>query len=296
MTAAETVRTPFSWFGSKSRHRGFILPLLPEDCDHYVEPFGGAAAILLARRPAPLETYNDMYGEVVNFFKVLRDENLFREFVRAADLTPYSRSEFELSKDIPSDASEVERARLFFFRASVAYSGRSGTKHAYFTTTRKDLRRGIPDRVSRYLSAVDNLQDVAWRFKTVQVENRDGIDCIRAYDTPETLFYCDPPYPKQVRNSCNDYECEPLPVYHRTLAAVLNNIDGRAAISSYDSPLYNYLYDGWQKHVAHVNRNAENHAPRQEVVWTNYDVATGERLEIRPKVKQISLNEWGVSV
>ena len=233
-----------------------------------------------------------MNGELVNFFRVLRDPEQFTKFERQVDLTPFARSEFEDSLNIPAGADPIEKARLFFFRASVAYSGRSGLAHCYFTTTRTELRRGIPDRVSRYLSAIDNLPNVALRFKTVQIENMDALELIKKYDAPDTLFYCDPPYLQAVRQSANDYDVEVNDIYHRNLAAVLNNIKGRVAISGYDSQLYNVLYSGWMKHEAPINRGCENHAPRREYVWTNYDPSDGLRFKIIPKIKQTSINGW----
>jgi len=287
---AHRVRPPFSWFGSKSRHLKFLNPLLPVDCKSYAEPFGGSASVLLSRPPVPIETYNDLNGELVNFFRVLRDD--FDGFRRLADLTPYSRTEFGESMDIPVNASSLERARLFFLRASTAYAGRSGTSHCYFTTSGWVIRRGMSDRIARYLSAVENLPDIVERFKRVQIENMDALDLIRKYDTPDTLFYCDPPYLTSVRTSSGDYDIETGDVYHRNLADVLNRIEGRAAVSGYDSPLYGTLYSGWMKHVAPINRVCENHAERQEVVWTNYDPSTGERICPVPTVKQTCMHEY----
>ncbi|MDR2866019.1 MAG: DNA adenine methylase [Methanomassiliicoccaceae archaeon] len=282
-------RPPFSWFGSKARHLKFLAPLLPTDAHCYVEPFGGGAAVMLSRDPSPIETYNDMNGDLVNFFMVLRND--LDNFIRLLDLTPYSREEFETSKYARKIEDPTERARLFFLRASTAYAGRTSEQHCYFTTSHKELRRGIPDRISRYLSAVENLSDVANRMKTVQIEKMDGIDLIRKYDGPGTLFYCDPPYLTTVRKSSKDYDVEVGDLYHRTLSTILNGIEGRAAISGYDSPLYDTIYSGWLKHVGPVNRTCENHAERREVLWTNYDPSDGRRIKIRPTVNQTDLKE-----
>jgi len=284
------VRPPFSWFGSKSRHLRFLAPLLPTDCKSYLEPFGGSASVLLSRAPVPIETYNDLNGELVNFFKVLRDD--FQEFERSVNLTPFSRREFTESLDIPERADRIERARLFFLRASCAYAGRSGTAHCYFTTSNSVLRRGIPDRVSRYLAAIENLPEVATRLITVQIENIDAIECIRKYDTPDTLIYCDPPYLFDVRKSVKDYDVEIDKIYHRNLAAILNNAQARVAVSGYASPLYDQLYSGWICHVAPVNRVCENHAERQEVLWTNYDPMSGARITPIPTIQQSNLNDY----
>src|SRR5215210_6529897 len=99
----------FGWYGGKYSHLDWILPLLPH-AQHYCEPFGGSAAVLINRPPSPVETYNDLDGEVVNFFAVLRDQK--DTLIEAIGLTPFSRAEFELAIDGPSKGiSDLERAR-----------------------------------------------------------------------------------------------------------------------------------------------------------------------------------------
>ena len=115
----ELVRKPrggkviaFGWYGGKFSHLSWLLPLLPE-CHHYCEPFAGSAAVLLNRPPSPVETYNDIDGEVVNFFKVLRDRR--EELIQAIALTPFSREEFATAVTSPREPiGEVEQARRFF--------------------------------------------------------------------------------------------------------------------------------------------------------------------------------------
>jgi DNA adenine methylase len=79
---------PFGWYGGKFSHLTWLLPLLPQ-CHHYCEPFAGSAAILLNREPSAVETYNDLDGEVCNFFRVLREDR--QELAKAIGLTPFSR-------------------------------------------------------------------------------------------------------------------------------------------------------------------------------------------------------------
>src|SRR5438552_18896357 len=84
-------RIVFGWYGGKFNHLGWLLPLLPQ-CHHYCEPYAGSAAVLLNREPSPVETYNDIDGEVVNFFRVLREQK--EALIEAVGLTPFSREEF----------------------------------------------------------------------------------------------------------------------------------------------------------------------------------------------------------
>lgn len=121
------------------------------------------------------------------------------------------------------------------------------------------------------------LGKVAERLLGVQIENKPAVELIREYDTPHTLFYCDPPYPHESRNGSKDYTHEMTDDDHRELAAVLHGIKGKAAISGYECPLYDELYADWWKHTAPekvasstsgINGKGD---VRQEVLWTNYD-------------------------
>ena len=85
----------FGYYGGKFSHLDFILPLLPTHYQHYCEPFGGSAAVLINRPPAPVETYNDLDSEVANFFRVLRDDS--DALIRRIALTPFSREELVLA-------------------------------------------------------------------------------------------------------------------------------------------------------------------------------------------------------
>jgi DNA adenine methylase len=96
---------PFGWYGGRYSHLDWLLPLLPP-CHHYCEPFAGSGAVLLNRRPSPIETYNDLDGEVCNFFRVLRDEK--GKLVRAIGLTPFSREEFALARKLDPKCSPLE--------------------------------------------------------------------------------------------------------------------------------------------------------------------------------------------
>jgi len=110
----------FGWYGGKYSHLDWLLPLLP-DCHHYCEPFAGSAAVMLNRKPSPIETYNDLDGEVANFFRVLRDEK--DKLVEAIGLTPFSREEFALACEIDPEVEPLERARRFYVRARQVRTG-----------------------------------------------------------------------------------------------------------------------------------------------------------------------------
>lgn len=142
---------PFGWYGGKFSHLDWLLPLLPK-CHHYCEPFAGSAAVLLNRPPAPVETYNDIDGEVANFFRVLRDHKA--ELVERIGLTPFSREEFALACELAADAPPVERARRFYVRARQVRTGLAQTASLGRWANCKDTSRaGMSGVVSRWLES-----------------------------------------------------------------------------------------------------------------------------------------------
>lgn len=220
----------FGWYGGKYSHLDWLLPLLPA-ATHYCEPFGGSAAVLINREPSPVETYNDLDGEVVNFFRVLREQK--ETLVEAIGLTPFSRAEFEAAINEPTEnLSALERARRFYIRArqvrtGLAQKASSGRwAHCLLTS-----RAGMAGAVSRWLGAVEDLPLIAQRLLRVQIENAPAVEVINRYDSEETLFYCDPPYPHGSRGDSNAYAYEMTDEQHRELANALLFESSRNALS-----------------------------------------------------------------
>jgi DNA adenine methylase len=148
----------FGWYGGKYSHLEWLLPLLPQ-CHHYCEPFAGSGAVLLNRAASPVETYNDLDGEVVNFFRVLREQS--DELIRSIGLTPFSREEFFLAwSPAAPDTSPVERARRFFVRARQVCTWLAQTASLGRWANCKNTSRAGMSGVSRsvILAAVDGTQ------------------------------------------------------------------------------------------------------------------------------------------
>ncbi len=259
----------FGWYGGKYSHLDWLLPLLP-DCHHYCEPFGGSAAVLLNRKPSPVETYNDIDGEVANFFRVLRNKG--SRLVRAVGLTPFSREEFFIACSTNGDnMTDLERARRFFIRARQVRTGLAQTASVgRWANCKNTTRAGMSGVVSRWLGSVDMLPSVAARLLRVQIENRPAVEVIRVYDDKRTLFYCDPPYPHASRGDSKAYGDEMSDGEHRELASLLARCRGRIAISGYRCDLMDSLYKGWQRVDAPVKQCHSVKKLRQEALWMNY--------------------------
>jgi len=260
----------FGWYGGKFSHLDWLLPLLPRT-QHYCEPFGGSAAVLLNREPSPVETYNDIDGEIVNFFRVLRDQK--DALIEAIGLTPFSREEFDNAINSSSDSlSSVERARRFFVRARQVRTGLAQTAssgrwaHCVLTS-----RAEMAGAVSRWLGSVEDLPEIAQRLLRVQIEHAPAIEVIRRYDTEQTLFYCDPPYPHDSRGDSRAYAFEMTDKQHEELADVLRTVKGKVALSGYHCDLLDGLYQHWYCFEAPEKNCHSIKKLRREVIWTNYD-------------------------
>lgn len=261
----------FGWYGGKFSHLDWLLPLLPK-CHHYCEPFAGSAAVLINREPSPVETYNDLDGEVVNFFRALREHG--DEVTRLIGLTPFSREEFGLACELDPNVSEIERARRFYIRARQVRTGLAQTATiGRWANCKNTSRAGMSGVVSRWLGGVEALPEIADRLLRVQIENRPAADVIRLYDSKDTLFYCDPPYVHSTRGDSKAYSCEMTDEQHAELAEVLNGVNGRVAFSNYECDLLEKLYPKkkWFKHKSAPKTNHATKGTRIEVLWTNYD-------------------------
>jgi DNA adenine methylase len=260
----------FGWYGGKYSHLDWLLPLLPES-QHYCEPFGGSAAVLLNREPSPVETYNDLDGEVVNFFRVLREQK--DVLIEAIGLTPFSREEFELA--LSSDKqrlTNLERARRFYVLARQVRTGLAQTASSgRWAHCRLTSRAGMAGAVSRWLGSVEDLPEIAQRLLRVQIEHAPAVEVIQRYDSEQTLFYCDPPYLHETRGDSRAYEFEMTDAEHRALAAVLRDVKGRVALSGYDADLMSELYGDWYRTEAPAKTIHSVKQPRHEILWTNYD-------------------------
>src|SRR5918912_274350 len=234
----------FGWYGGKYSNLDWRLPLLPQ-ATHYCEPFGGSGAVLINRKPSPVETYNDVHSDVVNFFRVLREQK--DALIEAIGLTPFSREEFERAIVNEKGISDLERARRFYIlarqvRTGLAQKASAGRwAHCLLTS-----RAGMAGAVSRWLGAVEDLPAIAQRLLRVQIENAPALEVIERYDNPETLFYCDPPYPHDSRGDSNAYANEMTDAQHRELAAALRKVKGKVAVSGYHCELMDALYGDWQ--------------------------------------------------
>jgi DNA adenine methylase len=251
-------RIVFGWHNGRFNHLDWLLPLLPE-AHHYCEPFAGSAAVLLNREPSPVETYNDIDGDVVNFFRVLRDRG--DALARAVGLTPFSREEFhEAINGNTKRISDLERARRFYVQMRQACAWQAQTATLDGGANCEDISHAeMLSVVSHWLGGVNTLSEVATRLLQVQIENRPAAEVILRCDGPQTLFYCDPPYLEDATTCDFEMDLET----HKELADIVNSVRGKVAISGYRCDQMDKWYSGWRRFDAEKKL-------RQECLWMNY--------------------------
>lgn len=256
-------RAPLRYHGGKWRVAEKIIACFPpHEC--YVEAFGGGAGVLLRKNPSTLEIYNDLADDVVNFFRVLREQP--RALIAAIDMTPYSRRELELAHGYADDP--VERARRFYVRSWQDWHAArpAHTPGAWRSMHRPTRRPFVYDWDDTH-----HLLQVAARLKHVQIEHRPALDVIQQRDTPDTLFYLDPPYLASTRSDRWAYHGYTIDMAaerrHRDLARLLHGIKGMVVLSGYPSDLYADLYRGWECITFDMHDNAGQR--RQECLWLN---------------------------
>ena len=261
---------PIKRYGGKGPLARKIVALIPEHL-HYVEPYFGGGAVLLAKEPTSSEVVNDLDQWLTNFWRVLQDEALFAKFQRIVECVPVSEAEF--NREWPDDS--VSQAVAFFVNNRQSFSARGRN---FAPSAARRLRRGMNQNVSAWLSAVDGLPEIHVRLRRVAILCRDALDVIRQNDGPQTFFYCDPPYLHDTRTSDSDYAHEMDEDAHAQLLDILGSIQGKFLLSGYDSNLYRTaegLY-GWKRVEFDVpNRSAATAGRvaqrRVEVLWRNYD-------------------------
>lgn len=268
------IKPPFAYFGGKTFLAQKIAELLPKH-DHYIEPFAGSLAVLLAKDGARWETVNDLDGLLVNFWQVLRDRP--EELARVAMLTPHSREEYAAAcEDISLDLDDLERARLVWVRIT---QGRKNTtrpgaaSHWRYGQVAAAKGTSWPSYLTAY---VERMHDVALRLKNVSIENRDAVALVKDYGQHEmNCIYLDPPYVASSRVSLKQYRLEAADdEFHTRLAAALNECKASVVLSGYASPIYEDLYPGWHSLELKAPPKLSGNAGPAEVLWSNVELGT----------------------
>lgn len=278
-SANGVTRPVLRWHGGKWKLAPWIISNLPPH-RIYVEPFGGAASILLRKSKSYSEVYNDLDDDAVNLFRVLRNQDTATALIAALRLTPFSRTEFQASYEYVDDP--VERARRLVVRAFQGY-GSDGPTSPYRTGFRANSNRSGTVPAHDWANYPAALTATVERLREVIIENRDAVEVMQRHDTSDTLHYVDPPYLWDTRSkkkrlpTGGNYKHELTDEDHLALLTALKNLAGMVVVSGYPAPLYDEMLEGWLR--IEQTALADGARQRTEVLWIN--PAAAARLDRR---------------
>jgi DNA adenine methylase len=275
------LNAPFGWLGSKSTMLDIILPNIPEH-RHYIEPFCGTAIVYLHKRPARINTLNDIDGNIVNFFRVLQDRDKTRELLRRLRYTPWAKAEYKKACLLLSsnrEIDEITRAWAFYIAQNMSmkksyYSDSQGKNFGYTFHDRKvsAMYGGIVNKIRRL---VENAQ----KLRQCQITNDDGVEVMQRFDHEEAFMFVDPPYlSTTVRSKNKIYITEYNDELHYRLIDFVRNAKSKIMLAAYPNELYEQLLDyGWvridkTKYVCAGNYTSKRkkQSKRIESLYLNY--------------------------
>lgn len=266
MTAV--MRPPLRYHGGKWRLAPWIISHFPAHRT-YVEPFAGGGSVLMRKARSYAEVYNDVWGEVVRVFRVLRDPVAAERLAQQIYLTPFAREEFEAATREPETDDDVEMARRAILR-SLAGFGSASMNGTHATGFRSNSARSGTTPAHDWRNYPAHIALFTERLRGVVIECRPAVDVMLQQDGPETLHYVDPPYVTETRNMRRRnaaYAHDLTDDEHRSLAEVLHGLSGMIVLSGYASDLYDELYPTWTRYERPAL--ADGAKARTEVLWLN---------------------------
>lgn len=265
------VTTPLiRYHGGKFRLAPWVISHFPAH-RYYIEPFGGAAGVLLRKPRCYAEVYNDLDDEMVNLLRVIRDPQSREALIEQLVLTPYARVEFEAAWQPASDP--IEQARRTIIRAQMGFGSSGATKKT--TGFRVEAFRDYGTPMQLWAQYPDSLATIGQRLATVMIEHRDAIECMQQHDHPDALHYVDPPYlfaTRKMKNGGHCYRHEMSDEQHQLLLATLRELRGMVILSGYPNNIYQLELEnhGWARHETTARISAgRGTAIRTECLWMN---------------------------
>jgi DNA adenine methylase len=245
-TRDKIIRAPFGYPGGKSKIAAMIINRLPYR-NKYIEPFGGSGAILLARKPCKLDVLNDRYAGVVAFYRCLRDSKKYQKLIDYLKLTIHSREDFIDAKQTwCQETDDVIRAAKWYYMINYSFAS-LGRNFGRSTSSRGNMAGKIRNKLKLF-------PFIHERLKKVQIENQDWYNCIRDYDSRDTVFYLDPPYVDVYQGT---FMHEMSHDEHRQMLKIIFTLDGFVAVSGYSNPLYeNQDWDSRHEFPSYVSINS----------------------------------------
>lgn len=252
-------RPVLRYFGGKFRLADWIISHFPEH-RVYVEPYGGAASVLMKKKRSYAEIWNDLDDSLYSLFCVIKEPRLAEQLKQNIEATPFSRREFELAHVYHPDP--LEKARRLVVRSFMGFGADSATRLESKTGFRSNSNRSGTTPAHDWVNFPKNIPGFCERMMGVVIENRNAIDVMITHDSEETLHYIDPPYPTDTRRG-GRYAFEMDIDDHRELVDFISTLKGMVIVSGYDHAIYNSL--GWNKFSKQAR--ADKAGIREEILW-----------------------------
>jgi DNA adenine methylase len=271
-TLRPAISLPLKWHcsGGKGYLASRIVAMMPPHL-HYVEPFAGGLAVMLAKDPEGVsEVANDLNATLTNFWSVLRHPDDFEDFRRRAEATPFSKIEWDRAAGMLDAPGNVTRAWAFFVHCRQSMAGRM---ESFAPLSRSRTRRGMNEQASAWIGAVDGLAAVHARLRRVAILNAPAAEVIRQQDGADTLFYLDPPYYHDTRTAPDVYAHEMTHKQHVELLETVRACKGKVMLSGYRCPTYDDRLVGWARHEWELPNNSASGASKRRMVeclWKNW--------------------------
>lgn len=272
-------RSVLRYHGGKYRLASWIIQHFPQH-KVYVEPYGGAASVLMQKPRSYAEIYNDLDEELVNVFRVLRGKETSSELERLLRLTPFSKTEF-INAYLKSD-EPIEQARRTIIKSFMGFGSGSIQSKSGF---RANSNRSGTTPAHDWMHYPDCLQEFTDRLAGICIECKDAIEVIKQHDSKQSLVYADPPYVSDTRDTGDDYRYEMTDQQHEELCQTLKSVKGYVVLSGYMSDLYKDLYSDW--HLITHKAFADGAKERVECLWLSPRTANANQLSLQFERSQL---------
>lgn len=273
------MRAVFRYPGSKWSIAEWIIEHFPDGYEKmvYLEPFFGSGAVFFNKCPGVVETVNDLDGDVVNLFRILRERP--EDLKRMLELTPYSREEYDQSFESCEDP--LEQARRFMVKTTQAIGAKLGHGKCGW---RNHKSTRIGGTACKWAGITETIDAAALRLRgstknLVQIEKMDALRLIQRYNTPDALIYIDPPYVRSTRKSGALYVHEMTDDQQKQMLDLIVTSKAKIIISGYNNPMYNEALDGWWTDTTMSQTTSTKMAC--EKIWMNY----------QPPERQVTFDE-----
>lgn len=258
------MRSIIKYYGGKHYIAKYLIEMIPKH-NLYIEPFFGGGNMFFSKPPSKMEIINDLSDNIFSLYKVIADENKYKQLQHRLELTPYhAKFRDDYKQKLNEKLTIEDRAFYYLYVNRTSFNGVGG-----FSCT-KLVRNNMIRSVSDYLSLIPHLEEIHNRLRNAVVENKDALELIQKYDDNDVFFYLDPPYVQSTRRSNQKYMIEMSDEDHERMINLILKSKAKIMLSGYDNEIYNKLVENKWNRLELKSPNSCSDAT--EYVWINYDI------------------------